>query len=76
MTLSEIVNPIIPPAIDQALIIAMLIGIAAWLIGIALFFLLLYAVIVTAIKRGMRDHQLWLEGRDRVRTVTAPQNLR
>ncbi len=76
MTPSEIVNPIIPPTIDQALITAMLIGIAAWLIGIALFFLLLYAVIVTAIKRGMRDHQLWLEGRDRVRTVTAPQNLR
>lgn len=76
MSLTEFVEPVIPPMYDQMWTTAIVIGIAVWLLLIALFFLILYAVIVTAIRRGMRDHLLWAEGRERSRTATAPQTLR
>ena len=76
MSLSEIVNPVVPPAFDQVWITGLILGVAVWLLLVALFFLILYAVIVTAIRRGMRDHLLWAEGRERSRTATAPQMLR
>ena len=76
MRLSEFAEPIVPPVYDQLWITAISIGIAVWLLVIALFFLILYAVIVTAIRRGMRDHLIWAEARERSRTATGPQNLR
>jgi hypothetical protein len=48
---------------DQLWTTALFIGVAVWLLLVALFFLILYAVIVTAIRRGMRDHLLWAEAR-------------
>jgi hypothetical protein len=76
MNLTEVVEPVIPVGVEQAVTTWLVLGIAVWLLLIALFFLILYAVIVTAIRRGMRDHLLWAESRDRSRTATAPPTLR
>src|SRR4051812_13572136 len=73
MTLSEITDSPLSLTLDQAAATGLIIGIAIWVLSIVLFFLILYAVIVTAIRRGMRDHQLWVEGRQRAKTTTAPQ---
>ncbi|AYF98652.1 hypothetical protein D7I47_10550 [Protaetiibacter intestinalis] len=39
----------------------MLLPLLAYVIGIAIALLLLYAVIRVGVARGLRDHQLWME---------------
>jgi 5-bromo-4-chloroindolyl phosphate hydrolysis protein len=75
MAPTEMANTPLSLTLDQVAVTWLILGIASWVLGIVLFFLILYAVILTAIRRGMRDHQLWLEGRQRVKTTTAPQRV-
>lgn len=38
-------------------------GLLPWLVGVVLFFAVLFLVIRAAVRGGMRDHQEWLDER-------------
>jgi hypothetical protein len=55
----DVVNPILPPFSQLFPVLGLLVCLGL----IALGFLALYGVVRVAVRRALRDHQLWLESR-------------
>ena len=47
-------------------IVGVIIGIIVYLVVVAIGLLILWAIIRSAVKRALRDHQEWLEARGRL----------